>query len=174
MTYQDGSSEVLYTSNARSVSMPMIVLVNQNTSGAAEFFAAALRDYDKCKIVGTQTYGNGALQKVFKLEDGSAIQLTVGVYTLGVSGGQWNGTGVTPDHAVESSYTGYTSGGMLDTSLDTQLAKALEVISVNTNTAASSSSSSGASVAVTEPSSGSSGSGSSQTESSGTSETSGS
>ncbi len=153
VTYQSGASEVLYTSNARSVSMPMIVLVNQNTSGAAEFFAAALRDYDKCKIVGIQTAGNGALQKIFKLEDGSAVQLTVGVYTLGASGSQWNGKGVSPDHVVESTYTGYTTGGMLDTSLDTPLAKAIEVVTVGTNATVPNDSSSEASVAVTESSS---------------------
>lgn len=80
--YNDGSTKVLYTSNSREVNIPMTVLVNEGTAGAGEFFAAGLRDFGKAKIVGSQTAGVGSLQKIFKLDDGSAIQLTIGKYYL--------------------------------------------------------------------------------------------
>ena len=128
--YNDGTSEVLYSSNSREVNITMTVLVNEGTAGAGEFFAAELRDFGKAKIVGSQTAGVGSLQKIFKLDDGSAIQLTIGKYYLSNSQSAWERTGVTPDHAVSLDYAlDLTDISLLDTNLDTQLAKAIEVTS---------------------------------------------
>ena len=128
--YNDGTSEVLYSSNSREVNITMTVLVNEGTAGAGEFFAAGLRDFGKAKIVGSQTAGVGSLQKIFKLDDGSAIQLTIGKYYLSNSQSAWEQTGVTPDHAVSLDYAlDLTDISLLDTNLDTQLAKAIEVTS---------------------------------------------
>lgn len=128
--YNDGTQEMLYTSNSRETDIPMVVLVNESTSGAAEFFAAGLRDFDKAKIIGTQTAGIGSLQKIYKLDDGSAIQLTIGKYFLANSGTSWEGVGVTPDHAVALDYVpDFTTLSTIDPNMDTQLAKAIEVVS---------------------------------------------
>ena len=128
--YNDGTSEVLYSSNSREVNITMTVLVNEGTAGAGEFFAAGLRDFGEAKIVGSQTAGVGSLQKIFKLDDGSAIQLTIGKYYLSNSQSAWEQTGVTPDHAVSLDYAlDLTDISLLDTNLDTQLAKAIEVTS---------------------------------------------
>ena len=132
--YRDGSDTLLYSSNSRETELPMSVLVNEATSGAAEFFAAGLKDYGKAKIVGTQTAGVGSLQKIFKLDDGSAIRLTIGEYYLAISGESWEGKGIAPDHAVALTYTpDFTDVTLLDSSIDTQLAKAIEVISSSSN-----------------------------------------
>ncbi len=126
--YNGGSTEVLYTSNSRDTVIPVVVLVNESTSGAAEFFAASLRDFDIAKIVGTQTFGNGSLQEIYKLDDGSAIQLTIGKYYLANSKTAWEGTGITPDHIVALDYVpDFTDVTYLDPSMDFQLAKAIEV-----------------------------------------------
>lgn len=129
--YNSGKSEVLYTSNSRDTVIPVVVMVNELTGGAAEFFAAGLRDFDIAKIVGTQTLGIGSLQEIFKLEDGSAIQLSVGKYYLSNSGTSWEGTGITPDHVVAlTEYTpDFTDITFFDPGIDTQLAKAIEVAS---------------------------------------------
>lgn len=128
--YQDGSDALLYSSNSRETSLPMVVLVNESTSGAAEFFAASLKDYGKAKLVGTQTAGVGSLQKIFKLDDGSAIQLTIGRYFLPNSHDFWEGKGLTPDHASSLNYTpDFSDISLLDAGVDTQLAKAIEVAS---------------------------------------------
>ncbi len=126
--YSGGNTEVLYTSNARDTAIPVVVLVNESTAGAAEFFAAGLRDFGIAKIVGTQTAGIGSLQQIYKLDDGSAIQLTIGKYFLANSSTSWEGIGVTPDHVVTIDYVpDFTDITLLDTSMDLQLAKALEV-----------------------------------------------
>lgn len=127
--YSDGSNEVLYTSNSRDTVIPVVVLVNEITSGAAEFFAAGLRDFGIASIVGTQTGGFGSLQEIYRLDDGSAIQLTVGKYYLANSKTSWEGTGVTPDHAVAFDYTtlNFADLSFLDPAMDSQLSKAIEV-----------------------------------------------
>lgn len=129
--YSDGSSEVLYTSNSRETPIPVVVIVNELTSGAAEFFAAGLRDFGMASIVGTQTNGYGSLQEIYKLADGSAIQLTVGKYFLANSKTSWEGTGVTPDHIVEFNYNdlNFTDITLLDSTSDSQIAKAIEIAS---------------------------------------------
>ena len=133
--YNDGSKETLYTSNSRETDIPMVVLVNEGTSGAAEFFAAGLRDFGKAKIVGTQTAGVGSLQKIYKLDDGSAIQLTIGKYYLANSETAWEGVGINPDHAVSLGYVAdFGNLSTIDPSIDTQLAKAIEVVSAAINT----------------------------------------
>ena len=133
--YNDGSKETLYTSNSRETDIPMVVLVNEGTSGAAEFFAAGLRDFGKAKIVGTQTAGVGSMQKIYKLDDGSAIQLTIGKYYLANSETAWEGVGINPDHAVSLGYVAdFSNLSTIDPSIDTQLAKAIEVVSAAINT----------------------------------------
>ncbi len=122
--------EVLYSSNARETDIPAVVLINESCAGASEFFAASLSDFGKAKTVGTQSIGFGSLQEVFKLSDGSAIQLTTGKYILANSGNAWEGVGIVPEHIVATEFS-YTSAlPAIDTyTLDTQLVKALEVAS---------------------------------------------
>lgn len=133
--YNDGSKETLYTSNSRETDIPMVVLVNESTAGAAEFFAAGLRDFGKAKIVGMQTAGVGSLQKIYKLDDGSAIQLTIGKYYLANSDTAWEGSGVVPDHTVSLDYTpDFSNLSAINPGFDAQFAKAIEVASASIST----------------------------------------
>lgn len=72
--------EAVDTSDADCLEMPMAVLVNGESYSAAEFFAAALEEYDWAVTVGEQTSGKGYFQNTFKLNDGSAVGLSVGKY----------------------------------------------------------------------------------------------
>ncbi len=127
--YQTGNKEVLYTSNSRDTVIPTVVLVNEMTSGPAEFFAAGLRDFGIASIVGSQSAGYGSLQQIFKLDDGSAIQLTIGKYYLSNSNTSWEGIGITPDYIVAYDYTtlNFSDLSLLDTGVDVQLSKAIEI-----------------------------------------------
>ena len=78
----------------------MAVLVNEDSYSAAEFFAAALQEYDWATIVGTQTVGKGNYQQTFQLSDGSAIAVSTGHYSTPL-GNHLEGVGVTPDQIVE-------------------------------------------------------------------------
>ena len=86
-------------SDASCLEIPMVVMVNGDSFSAAEFFAAALRDYEWATVVGEQTVGKGYFQQSFELSDGSAVNLSVGKYFT-PGGISLAGIGVTPDVEV--------------------------------------------------------------------------
>ena len=94
----DGKEHV-DTSDADCLEMPMAVLVNSSSYSAAEFFAAALREYEAAVVVGEQTVGKGYFQITYQLADGSAVALSVGKYFT-PNGISLAGNGVTPDLTV--------------------------------------------------------------------------
>lgn len=96
----DGKENVDY-SDADCLELPMAVLVNGSSYSAAEFFAAAMQDYDAAYVVGQQTSGKGYFQTTIHLNDGSAVALSVGkYYTPG--GISLANVGVTPDQWIET------------------------------------------------------------------------
>ena len=79
----------------------MAVLVNRESYSAAEFFAAALREYDVAVVVGEQTVGKGYFQMTYSLSDGSAVNLSVGKYYTRSGVNLAEAGGLTPDKVVE-------------------------------------------------------------------------
>lgn len=75
----DGTENV-DTSDEKYLDMPMAVLVNGNSYSAAEFFAAALQEYEAAVVVGEPTVGKGYYQQTIQLGDGSAVALSTGKY----------------------------------------------------------------------------------------------
>ena len=67
-------------SDAHAVQIPMAVLVNSESYSAAEFFAAALEEYDWAVVAGDPTCGKGYFQTTFRFADGSAVGLSIGKY----------------------------------------------------------------------------------------------
>jgi carboxyl-terminal processing protease len=93
-------TEMPLTSDADMLEMPMVVVTNEYSVSAAEFFAAALQEYDMATVVGTKTSGKGYSQQTFKLSDGSSVHIsTTRYYTP--KGNSLAETGVTPDLVVE-------------------------------------------------------------------------
>lgn len=94
----DGKEHV-DTSDADCLELPMAVLVNTSSYSAAEFFAAALREYEAATVVGEQTVGKGYFQSTYHLSDGSAVALSIGKYFTpkGISLAE---NGITPDVVV--------------------------------------------------------------------------
>ncbi len=89
------------TSDAECKQMPMAVLINGESYSAAEFFAAALKEYDYAFTVGQPTTGKGYFQTTMKLSDGSGVNLSIGKYYTpkGVSLAEVGG--LVPDVTVE-------------------------------------------------------------------------
>lgn len=95
----DGKEEVDY-SDENCLDIPMAVLVNGDSYSAAEFFAAALQEYEAAVVVGEKTCGKGYFQNTFHLRDGSAVALSVGRYFTPKDVSLAD-VGVTPDVPVE-------------------------------------------------------------------------
>ncbi len=95
----DGSEDIDY-SQPSCVELPMVVLINEDSYSAAEFFAAALREYDWAELVGAQTSGKGYAQITVPMTDGSAIHISHIAYFT-PKGVCLAGVGLTPDLSVE-------------------------------------------------------------------------
>ena len=61
-------------------SLPVAVLTNGGTAGAAEFLAAAVQDNKRGQVVGERTHGDAGLLQAITMDDGGAIILTVAKY----------------------------------------------------------------------------------------------
>lgn len=125
-TYKDGRVEVLGTSDASCVELPMVVLTNKTTASAAELFTQALKDYGVAKSVGEKTYGKGTMQVYHKLKDGSAIKLTIAKYNPPKSQ-NYDGIGIQPDYEVLLTEEQAKNFSSLTEENDPQLIKALEL-----------------------------------------------
>ena len=105
------------TSDAASLDIPMVVVVNGHTASASEIFAGAIQDYGTGQVVGTRSYGKGVVQIVLPISStGGGIKITSSEYFT-PKGRSIDHNGIYPDHYVELRGDG-----------DTQLDKAQSVL----------------------------------------------
>ena len=131
---RSGKETVLGESDKNEINLPMVVLTNSNTASAAELFCAALKDYSKCETVGMTTFGKGVMQETYTLSDGSAIKLTTAKYYT-PKGTNYDGVGIKPDYEVIQTADEQLLIFGKEKTEDTQLTKAIEVISAKINPA---------------------------------------
>lgn len=123
-------TELVDESDAACVALPMAVLVNSESYSAAEFFAAAIKEYDAGFIAGSQTCGKGYFQVNMRLSDGSAVGLSVGKYFTPNGVSLADVGGITPDIVVEVDDETFSAiiAGTLDPMSDPQITAALDRI----------------------------------------------
>jgi len=66
--------------NRNPETLPLVILVDENTASASEVVAGALQDNDRALIVGEKTFGKGLVQSVLPLSSGSGLTLTTAKY----------------------------------------------------------------------------------------------
>lgn len=116
---KNGNKQEEYTRYDASVKdIPISIIVNGNSASAAEVFTGVMQDYGLAKIVGTQTFGKGIVQKILDMGDGSAVKFTVSKYYL-PNDENIHGQGITPDYVIDADE---------NTEEDVQLNKAVEVL----------------------------------------------
>ena len=111
---RDGSPHIL-SDNDTSVlyNGPLAVMVNEFSASASEIFAAAIQDYKRGIIVGSDTYGKGTVQRTLPL--GKPVDLFSGQTEYGtlkltfekfyrINGGSTQLKGVTPDIIFPDEY----------------------------------------------------------------------
>lgn len=116
----------VYSSDAKCINYPMVVLVNENSASASEIFAGAIKDYKYGTLVGTKTFGKGIVQSIFPLDDGDALKITTAKYFT-PNGNYIHGVGIEPDVKLEYEYSGKTDEAY-DMKYDNQLQKAIEIM----------------------------------------------
>lgn len=103
ITYLQGQKfprEAFNADPAKTITnLPVAVLVNRSTSGAAEIVAAALLENARGDVVGDKTFGDGSVQKTIDLPDGGALILSVAKY-YSPSGKAIQDTAITPNVVV--------------------------------------------------------------------------
>lgn len=100
-TKDKNGKEVIEKSDANASDIPITVLQNENSASASEILAGAMKDRGRAKVIGTQSFGKGVVQKVFNLDNGAGAKITISEYFT-PNGTQINEVGVTPDIEVES------------------------------------------------------------------------
>ena len=129
-TVDYAGNEDVDVSDAACLEIPMAVLVNGSSISAAEFFAAALNDYDAAVVVGEPTCGKGYFQKTFSISDGSAVTISVGKYFTPNGVSLADEGGLTPDIPVvmETEAAALLYADLLEPEDDVQLQAALEAL----------------------------------------------
>ena len=120
--------------------LPLVVMVNKGTAGPAEIVAAAVLGNARGDVVGDKTFGDGSVQKVIEMPDGSALILSVAKY-YSPEGKAIQDTAVTPSVLVADSDDGALPDDDQDTApatdeapkkqppqQDEQLQKAIQVL----------------------------------------------
>ncbi len=105
--YEDEDARVQYTG-------PVIVLINSFSASASEILAAALQDYDRAIIVGSQTFGKGTVQRFVPLDRArrgqdefkplGELKVTMQKFYR-IDGGSTQLKGVTPDIILPDRYS---------------------------------------------------------------------
>ena len=134
---KDGNEDVT-ESDGMCIQLPTCVLLNAETFGEAEVFAAVLKEYQWATLLGEATVGKTRTQQTIALGDGSALRLSTGTYLTGNYTDISINGGIVPDYIVyntDASATGTTAGttgestGAGATSNDEQLMQALKLLS---------------------------------------------
>ena len=123
-------NETVKTSDSDCVKIPMAVLMNENSYSAAEFFAAALSEYDWATTVGAHTTGKARSQINIELTDGSAVHLSTNSYLTPKRVDLAKTGGLAPDVpiAIDEEAEAKLESGLLEYDKDPQLIAALDEI----------------------------------------------
>lgn len=119
---KNGEEEVIKSEKDKTITIPIVLLVNEYSASASEILAGILKeDVDNCTLIGNTTYGKGVIQTLYPLTDGSGIKITTNEYFT-PNHNKINKIGIEPDIKVDD----YLFNGTLDKENDTQLKKAIE------------------------------------------------
>ena len=124
--YADESQKVLYTSDEEMVQQPVTVIVNNQTGYAAEMFAVILKDMGGAKLIGTKTMGKCTIQNLYRLSDGSGVEITT-ARLVPVASSDYHGTGLLPDYEKTLSAEQELNFYDLSITTDPQIQRAFEV-----------------------------------------------
>ncbi|MBP9803177.1 MAG: S41 family peptidase [Candidatus Pacebacteria bacterium] len=119
--YGEGKEQKIYQSHGYDVfndNLKLVILIDGGSASASEILAGALRDHNKAKLLGTQSYGKGSVQEVVDIGSDTSLKVTIAKW-LTPSGISISKKGLTPDIEIKRGD---------DEKIDLQMNKALEVL----------------------------------------------
>ena len=126
-----GGNEKFSANGKALTDLPLVVLVDGYSASASEILAGALKENQRAKVVGSQTYGKGTVQSVHPLSDGSGLAVTIARY-YPPSGLDINKKGIAPDIKVDLSREDQTNLSinpeLVGTNADPQYARAVSIL----------------------------------------------
>jgi len=108
ITFGDGST-LRYESAGSDIAlydMPVAILQNGGTASASEIVGLVLKEEKNAIVVGEQSYGKGTAQRLYPMNDGSVLKLSIARWST-LKDTSINGVGITPDFQVEDNSTKY-------------------------------------------------------------------
>lgn len=72
--------EPFWANDGQDFTGPMVLLVDGGTASASEILSGALQENHRAKLVGTQTFGKGMVQKIMPLQQGAGLNITTARY----------------------------------------------------------------------------------------------
>ena len=96
---KDGNKYV-ESSSLEKVQYPLAVLVDHGSASAAEIVAGAIKDTKAGKLFGVKTFGKGSVQSVYRLDNSTAVKITIANYYT-PSGVSIHNVGIEPDEVVD-------------------------------------------------------------------------
>lgn len=110
LKYNTGETTTIKDLNRGSLfNKPIVILVNNYSASASEFFAAAMQDYNRAIVVGATTHGKASAQVILQLANDESLgysKLTVEKFYR-VTGQSHQSKGVIPDIILPSLYDGF-------------------------------------------------------------------
>lgn len=116
--YNNGETFTVHDVNRGSLfTKPIVVLVNNYSASASEFFAAAMQDYNRAVIVGATTHGKATAQVILPLSENANLgftKLTVEKFYR-ITGESHQAKGVMPDIPLPNLYDNFRTQEQFET-----------------------------------------------------------
>ena len=122
--YADGTAKTYRATSSASCTVPLVVLVNENSASASEILSGAIKDLNQGVIVGTTTFGKGIMQSIIGLEGGDGLSITIAKFYT-ASENEIHGVGIEPNVKVELT-DGADLESVICTEKDNQLNEAIK------------------------------------------------
>ncbi|WCO02996.1 S41 family peptidase [Psychroserpens ponticola] len=110
LKYGNGDTFTIKDTNRGSLFMkPIVILINNFSASASEFFAAAMQDYNRAIVVGSTSHGKASAQVILPLDEDSQLgfsKLTVEKFYR-ITGQSHQSVGVIPDIQLPNLYDNF-------------------------------------------------------------------
>jgi len=105
-----------------SQTVPLVIIVSEDTVSFGEIFSGVMRDAGRAKIVGETSLGNVEVLNGYRFDDGSLVWIAAETFKSAFSDANWELSGIVPD------VTAYAEWDTITFETDPSIAAAVELL----------------------------------------------